>query len=126
MVVVVRQALGIGSNTCICSVVNGVLLQPIAYKDGQDLVLARQQELGAGAENIPFSVKEIIDYRDQLDSLDGVVEYHGMSFTLLTRGEPDRVLTGVVSAHFFDVLGVQPPFGRAFVDTDEALALITH
>ena len=121
LLVVVTLALGIGANTAIFSVVNGVLLQPLPYKDGQDLVLARQQALGAGAENIPFSVKEIIDYRDQLDSLDGFVEYHGMSFTLLNRGEPDRVLTGVVSANFFDVLGVQPLFGRAFVDTDDDL-----
>jgi putative ABC transport system permease protein len=121
LLVVVTLALGIGANTAIFSVVNGVLLQPLPYQDGQELVLARQQALGAGAENIPFSVKEIIDYRDQLDSLDGFVEYHGMSFTLLNRGEPDRVLTGVVSANFFDVLGVQPLFGRAFVDTDDDL-----
>ena len=98
-----------------------MLLQPLPYRDGYELVLARQQALGAGTENIPFSVKEIIGYREQLDSLSGFVEYHGMSFTLLNRGEPDRVLTGVVSANFFAVLGVQPLLGRAFVDGDDDL-----
>ncbi len=121
LLVVVTLALGIGANTAIFSVVNGVLLRPLPYRDGHELVVARQQATGAGAENIPFSVKEIIDYRDQLQTLDGFVEYHGMSFTLLNRGEPDRVLTGVVSANFFDVLGVQPLLGRMFVDTDDAL-----
>ena len=119
--VVLTLGLGIGANTAIFSVINGVLLRPLPYRDGQELVLARQQALRAGSENIPFSVKEIIDYREQLDSLTAFVEYHGMSFTLLNRGEPDRVLTGVVSANFFDVLGVQPLVGRTFVDDDDDL-----
>lgn len=121
LLVLATLALGIGANTAIFSVVNGVLLRPLPYHDGHELVLARQQAPGTGANNIPFSVKEIIDYRNQLESLDGFVEYHGMAFTLLNRGEPDRVLTGVVSANFFDVLGVQPLFGRSFVDTDDDL-----
>jgi putative ABC transport system permease protein len=121
LLVVVTLALGIGANTAIFSVVNGVLLRPLPYQDGHELVLARQMAMRTGAENIPFSVKEIIDYRDQLETLDGFVEYHGMSFTLLNRGEPDRVLTGVVSSNFFDVLGVQPLLGRSFVDTDDEL-----
>ena len=121
LLVVLTLALGIGANTAIFSVVNGVLLRPLPYHDGHELVLARQEAARAGAENIPFSVKEIIDYRDQLQTLDGFVEYHGMSFTLLNRGEPDRVLTGVVSSNFFNVLGVQPLLGRSFVDTDDDL-----
>ena len=121
LLVVVTLALGIGSNTAIFSVVNGVLLRPLPYQDGHELVVARQQAPRVGAGNIPFSVKEIIDYRDQLQTLDGFVEYHGMSFTLLNRGEPDQVLTGVVSSNFFDVLGVRPLVGRTFVDADDDL-----
>lgn len=119
--VILTLGLGIGANTAIFSVINGVLLRPLPYRDGSQLVVARQQALAAGSENIPFSVKEIIDYREQLESLDGFVEYHGMSFTLLNRGEPDHVLTGVVSANFFEVLGVQPLTGRTFVDGDDDL-----
>lgn len=121
LTVVLTLGLGIGANTAIFSLVNGVLLRPLPYADGHELVLARQQAPRAGSENIPFSVKEIRDYREQLASLDGFVEYHGMSFTLLDRGEPDRVLTGVVSANFFDVLGVQPLHGRTFRAADEDL-----
>ena len=121
LTVVLALGLGIGANTAIFSLVNGVLLRPLPYADGHELVLARQQAPRAGTANIPFSVKEISDYREQLPTLDGFVEYHGMSFTLLDRGEPDRVLTGVVSANFFDVLGVQPLHGRTFRDGDDDL-----
>ena len=121
VMVVLTLGLGIGANTAIFSLVNGVLLQSLPYADGHELVLARQQAQRAGSANIPFSVKEISDYRTQLATLDGFVEYHGMSFTLLDRGEPDRVLSGVVSANFFDVLGVQPLHGRTFRDGDDDL-----
>ena len=121
LTVVLTLGLGIGANTAIFSLVDGVLLRPLPYADGHELVLARQQAQRAGSANIPFSVKEIGDYREQLATLDGFVEYHGMSFTLLNRGEPDRVLTGVVSANFFDVLGVQPLHGRTFRDGDDDL-----
>ena len=121
LMVVLTLGLGIGANTAIFSLVDGVLLRPLPYADGHELVLARQQAPRAGTANIPFSVKEIDDYRAQLATLDGFVEHHGMSFTLLDRGEPDRVLTGVVSANFFDVLGVQPLHGRTFRDGDDDL-----
>ena len=121
LMVVATLGLGIGANTAIFSLVNGVLLRPLPYADGHELVLARQQAQRAGSADIPFSVKEISDYRAQLATLDGFVEYHGMSFTLLNRGEPDRVLTAVVSANFFDVLGVQPLHGRTFRDGDDDL-----
>ena len=51
---------------------------------------------------------------------DGLVEYHQMNFDLINRGEPDRVNTGVVSANFFDLLGITPILGRTFVAADDA------
>src|SRR5262249_38627226 len=49
-----------------------------------------------------------------------VVEFHNLQFTLLGRAEPLRVSTGVVSANYFDVLGVKPLYGRTFVAADDA------
>jgi putative ABC transport system permease protein len=60
-----------------------------------------------------------VDYREHNQTLDAVVEHHTMSFTLLGGAEPERVQTGVVSANFFDVLGVKPLLGRTFVAGDE-------
>ena len=53
-------------------------------------------------------------------SLDAVVEYHQMSFNMLGRGEASRVQTGVVSANFFEVLGVTPILGRTFRADDDS------
>ena len=58
--------------------------------------------------------------RTQTDSLDAVVAYHQMDFNLLGRGEASRVQTGVISANFFDVLGVTPLLGRSFREDDDS------
>ena len=119
VVAVLTLGLGIGANTAIFSVIYGVLMRPLPYKDGNQLVIVQQQAPLAHVLNVPFSVKEVQDYRDQNQTLDSVVEHHSMSFTLLGGKEPQRVATGVVSANFFDVLGVKPLLGRTFVDADE-------
>ncbi|HVF88483.1 MAG TPA: ABC transporter permease, partial [Blastocatellia bacterium] len=108
-------SLGIGANTAIFSVIYGVLLRPLPYDNGDRLVVLKQQAPLAGVSNMPFSVKEVSDYRERSTTLQDVVEYHSMSFILLGRAEPERVQTGVVSANFFDVLGVRPLLGRTFV-----------
>jgi len=119
VVAVLTLGLGIGANTAIFSVIYGVLMRPLPYKDGSQLVIVQQQAPLAHLLNVPFSVKEVQDYRDQNQTLQGVVEHHSMSFTLLGGKEPQRVQTGVVSANFFDVLGVRPLLGRTFVDADD-------
>jgi predicted permease len=118
-VVIFTMALGIGANTAIFSVVNGVLLRPLPFKDGEQLVVLRQQQPVAGVDDMNFSYKEILDYREAR-SLDALVEFHNMWFILLGRSEPERVSTGVVSPNFFDVLGVKPLYGRTLQDADDA------
>jgi putative ABC transport system permease protein len=119
VVAVLTLGLGIGANTAIFSVIYGVLMKPLPYTDGNQLVIVQQQAPLAGVNNVPFSVKEVQDYREQSQTLHDVVEHHTMSFTLLGGNEPQRVQTGVVSANFFDVLGVTPLLGRTFVAADE-------
>ena len=118
-VVIFTMALGIGANTAIFSVVNGVLLRPLPFRNGEQLVVLRQQQPLAAVDDMGFSYKEILDYRTA-KSLDGVVEFHNMWFILLGRAEPERVSTGVVSANFFDVLGIQPMYGRNLHEADDA------
>ncbi|MEO8662288.1 MAG: ABC transporter permease [Bryobacteraceae bacterium] len=115
-------ALGIGANTAMFSVVYGVLLRPLPYADGGQLVVLHQKAKKANVADIPFSVKEIQDYRTQSHTLAAVVEHHSMSFLLLTKDNAERVQTAVVSANFFDVLGVRPLLGRTFVASDETHA----
>jgi putative ABC transport system permease protein len=120
-VAVLTLALGIGANTAIFSVVHSVLLRALPYPQGQQLIFIRQQEKKLGIEDWGFSVKEIEDYRVQNRTLAGLVEYHAMSFTLFGHGDPERVRTGVVSANYFDLFGVQPLLGRTFLPDDEKL-----
>jgi putative ABC transport system permease protein len=116
---IVVLGLGIGANTAIFSVVNAVLLKPLPYEHGDRLILLRQGTSRAGQLGRNVSVLELMDYRRQNRSLDALVEYHNMQFTLLGRSEPERVETGVVSWNFFDVLGVKPLAGRMFEPDDE-------
>jgi putative ABC transport system permease protein len=117
-VVVLTLALGIGANTAIFSVVHGVLLRPLPYEEGERLVLLRQQAPKAGLEDIGVSPPEVADYGTS-HSLSGIAEHHTMWFNLLDRGEPERVQTGVVSSHFFQVMGIRPLLGRTFVEDDD-------
>src|ERR1700693_879240 len=114
-------ALGIGANTAIFSVVHAVLLRPLPYPNGQQLVFIRQQAQKQGLDDIGFSVHEIQDYREQNQTLAGLVEYHAMSFILFGHGDPDRVRSAVVSANYFDLFQVKPLRGRTFVPDDDQL-----
>jgi predicted permease len=129
---VLTLGLGIGANTAIFSVINGVLLKPLPYEHGDRLVVVRQSAPLSGQNTVGVAIAEYFDYREQATaSFDGLVEYHQMNFDLLNRGEPDRVNTGVVSHNFFDLLGITPILGRTFVAADdqhgaEAVLLLSH
>ena len=132
LVAVLTLGLGIGANTAIFSVINGVLLRPLPYGNADRLVVIRQSAPGAGRPNVNLSIREYFDYREQSTAdFDALVEYHQMSFDLLRRGDPDRVNTGVVSHNFFDVLGITPILGRSFRAEDdmrgaEAVLLLSY
>lgn len=119
LVAVITLALAIGANTAIFSVIYGAVLRPLPYQDGDRLVVVHQSAPLAGVEDLGFSVKEIDDYRGQNRSLHDLVEYHSMAFTLFGGAEPERIQTGVVSANFFDAMGVRPLLGRTFLAGDE-------
>ncbi len=118
-IAIITLGLGIGVNTALFSVVHAVLMRPLPYPNGSQLVFVRQQESKVGQDDIGFSVHEIEDYRDQTRTLSGLVEYHSMSFTLFGHGDPDRVTAGVVSPNYFEFFGIKPLLGRTFVAQDD-------
>src|SRR5207248_1032182 len=107
-------ALGIGINSAFFSAVNAILLRPLPFGQENRLLVLHQPAAGAGVEDAQFSPPEVRDLVEQSRTLDRIAEYHNMEFTLLGHGDPIRVRTGVVSASFFDLLGVRPALGRAF------------
>ena len=116
---VLTLGLGIGANTAIFTVINGVLLRPLPYASGNQIVHVDQTVPRLGSDPIGLSVQEYYDYRDQSRSFSDFAEYHSMLFTLLGTKNPERVVTGVVSSNFFNVLGVKPVLGRLFIPADE-------
>lgn len=115
--IVLALALGIGVSTAVFSVFDAVVLQPPPFDRPEGLV--RLQAAARGGERL-FSAPEIRDLRREASSLSSVAEFHFMYFILLDGQEPRRVSAGVVSANFFDVIGVPPVMGRAFHVSEEA------
>ncbi|KAF0247613.1 MAG: ABC efflux pump inner membrane subunit, partial [bacterium] len=87
--------------------------------NSENLIYLKQQAPLAQMDNIGFSVKDLEDYRKTNHTLVDIAEHHTMMFILLGREVPEQVQASVVSANFFDLLGVKPFMGRAFVPTDE-------
>jgi putative ABC transport system permease protein len=114
LAVLITLALGIGASTAIFSVINGVLLRPLPYRDGDRVVHVTQPATLAEVKNVGLSPKEVADLQTQSTTLGDVVEYHSMAFTIIGGEEPERVVTGVVSAEYFQSLGVRPMLGRVF------------
>ena len=108
LAVLVTLALGIGASTAIFSVIHGVLLRPLPYPDGDRLVHLTQPARLAGVKNVGISPMEFRELRTRASTVADLVEYHSMPFVLLGGPEPERVQTGVVSAGFFQTLGVKP------------------
>src|SRR5256714_362614 len=115
-------ALGIGANTAIFSVVNTVLLQPLAYREPDRLVTINHFYQSEALNNLeaPVSAIGFRDYRDKTKSFDAVAVETGWAANLTGTGDPERVPASRVSGDYFRVLGVAPQLGRVFGrDEDE-------
>src|SRR5579864_470755 len=115
---VLTLALGIGANTTIFSWINSTLLNPIpgAARTGDLMSLTRG---GDGEIPYPFSYPDYVDLRDQNQSLSGLIAFAVESLTLTGAGQPERVWGSLVSTNYFDILGVKPMMGRAFLPEEE-------
>jgi putative ABC transport system permease protein len=128
---VLTLGLGIGANTAIFSVINGVILRPLPYPEADRIMRLRQPQAAAGVEDSSFSFPEVGHYRSQSKTIDQFVEFGDWTFNVLGRGEPHRATGGLVTANFFPLLGAQPLVGRMLVPADEAkgappVAVLTH
>src|SRR5215510_338050 len=115
---IVTLGLGIGANTAIFSIINGVLLRPLPYPDADRLMHLRQPATAAGIQNTNFSFVEVSDYRSQSKTIDEFVEFGDWTFSVLGRGEPHRATGGLVTPNFFKILGMKPMLGRVLVPED--------
>jgi putative ABC transport system permease protein len=121
---ILTLALGIGATTTIFTVVNGVLLRPLAYPHA-DRIANIWNDFGEGAQSLPaVSPLDFRDYQRRSRTFEtfaaasagGVVGLHG---NLTGAGEPERVDLTTVTANFFPLFGVTPEYGRNFLAEDE-------
>jgi len=117
LVAVLTLALGIGANSAIFGIVNGVLLRPLPYADADRVVMLWSH--WTNWDRTWVSEPEIADYRSLATNLEHVSGYSTTSFNLTsTSGEPVRLRAAQVQASLFAALGVRPLTGR-FFDANE-------
>jgi predicted permease len=115
-VAVLTLALGIGANTAIFSVVNAVLLKPLAMKDPSRVTYLTE----SWQQIFPsVSVGNFADVRQQSTSFESICASHDASFNLATQDTPERVPGEITTADYFTTFGVQPIAGRVFTTEED-------
>ena len=119
-VAVVTLALGIGANSAIFSVVNGLLLSPLPYRDSDRLVIIWSHSPGANVAQDWPSPGQYSAIKSQNTTFEEIAIAHGRNVILTGRGTPAPL--GVVSAssNLFSLLGVKPQLGRVFLPEEDA------
>ena len=118
---VLTLALGIGGNAAIFSLVNSILLRPLPYREPERLYTIWETipKVRDRFPSLPVSARSFAEWRDQSTFFEqiAVVSPSAMNFT--GAGEPERLGAARVSANFFSVVGVDPQFGRTFVEGED-------
>jgi len=114
---VLTLALGIGANTAIYSVIDGVLLHPIPFSEPERLV-ALYQKTHSSQKNA-VSYPNLLDWQHQSQTFEAIAGVRDDGFTLTTHGQPEPVMGLMVSSNFFSVLRVQPLLGRTFTREED-------
>ncbi len=121
-IAILTLALGIGANTAIFSMVNSVLLRPLAYRQPQNLFLVREivPEMSQTYPTLPANLENFRVWQRECHSFDGVAIVESFNMTLTGLGEAEEISGARASANLFDVLGIQPQLGRTFLPQEDA------
>jgi predicted permease len=125
-ITVLTLGLGIGAATAIFSIVNGVLVQPLSYRDA-DRVMNFWVDFGVGAQSLPaMSPGDFKDYQQRSQLFESIAAASGGNIVGATGalGEGssvERVDVSTITANFFQTLGVDPLYGRHFTAEEEAV-----
>ncbi|HYE64226.1 MAG TPA: ABC transporter permease [Pyrinomonadaceae bacterium] len=114
-VTVLALALGIGANSAIFSVVNAVLLRPLPFEDPERLVMVWERRPRQNREAGPVAPADFVDWQNQNQVFERMAAYSPAAFNLTGVGEPEQIITHVVTTGFFQVLGVEAAVGRTFL-----------
>jgi len=119
IVAVLALAVGIGANTAVFTIVNGVLLRALPYQNPDRLVAIFEKVPGAPVDKFDFSAPDFEIIRDSAQSYTGMFAYRNTKLELSGVAESQRVVGTYVSPGFLDVLGAAPVLGRALTPDDD-------
>ena len=122
-VAVLTLALGIGANTAIFSVINGVLLKPLPFERPDRLVTIYHtppQASFPGVSTFAVSPANFLDWRGQSQAFESMSAYSFRRLTLTGTGHPEAIPTAVVNSSIFSILRAQPVIGRVFTKDEDA------
>ena len=118
-IIIASLAIGIGANTAIFSVVNGVLLKPLPYPNPDRLAVLWLRSPGINIPEDWPSPGQYIDVRTENRSFQEMSISQGRSATLLGREQPERVELLLTSSNLFNLLGARPLHGRLLLPEDD-------
>jgi len=123
-------AIGIGLSTTLLAVLKTTLLDPLPYRDADQVSVLWGVARSFGIDRYPFSWDNYRDYRDQVDAFEGLAAFRTLPMTLEGDGRPTSITGARVTPNFLEVLGAAPLRGAGFGEADDAgpgeLALIGY
>src|ERR1700747_337309 len=130
-VALIVLALGIGGNTAIFSVVNGVLLQPLPYPQADQLVSIRSAEPSRGIPPVVASYADYLDWKQQAHSFSNMGTYVSDTFNLSATGQSTQLESMDATTSALQTLGIAPKLGHIFTPDEEQwsnrhVVLLTH
>src|SRR5580658_4845035 len=119
VIAILTLALGIGANTALFSVVNGVLLNPLQYPHSEQLVTVYQKT--PGVDQGPVVYLNFLDWQRDTQTFSSMAIYRNEDYNLTALAQAERLSGYMISAGFFSTLGVNPVLGRKFLAGDDQL-----
>ena len=116
---IVTLALGIAATTAMFSVLNGVLLRPLPFRDPDRLVLIKERLPKLLPKPVSDQAAHVVVYERETTAFDGIAGFITKRFDLTGEGVPQRVSGARVEWKLFSVLGAQPLMGRTFVAQED-------
>lgn len=114
-IVVITLALGIGVNTAIFGIVNGMLLRPLPVRAPEQIMVLAPEEKGASQQGYTMSYLDLVDYRKQVSTFSDLFAYQINLAGLSADGRAEEIAVSNVTGNYFSALGLQPTLGRLFL-----------
>jgi len=119
LLAILTIAVGVGANAAIFSIVNAVLLRPLPFADANRLVLVSDTDVESKQPAGNATPANFLDWRLRNRSFSSMAAFRFSRLALASADHPEQIAGGMVTANFFDVLGVKPILGRTFHPRDE-------